>query len=333
VLASAPGIARNLVCNADCGWYQSIVDHGYDAVPFTTAQQHNWAFFPLFPLLTRLLGGQLLSGLAVSGASTIAAGTILLRETRARNGARAGRWALLFLFYWPFSGVLIAYRPEALALLGIVLAWAAAGRQRWLLAWAGVAIAVAARPTGALAVIFPLSELLGMARLRQRPPAAAFLGAILPVLPIAAFMVDLQFTTGNALAWSGIQVTWGRSALNWGQFAYRYLRTGWFVFGSWDFVAVNVAVLVIGLAGAARWATKRRWSEASFTCASVLISPLTGSVLLSLGRYLSTAITLPLLAATDRRLRPYRATLLAGSSVGLALVGVWMALGSYAAMA
>jgi hypothetical protein len=41
---------------ADSGWYETIVDHGYEARAFSTDRQANWAFFPLYPLLTRFLG-------------------------------------------------------------------------------------------------------------------------------------------------------------------------------------------------------------------------------------------------------------------------------------
>ena len=37
-------------CQWDCGWYLSIVDHGYMLQPPANSFAANWAFFPLYPL-------------------------------------------------------------------------------------------------------------------------------------------------------------------------------------------------------------------------------------------------------------------------------------------
>src|SRR4029453_10865316 len=42
--------------NADALWYADIARNGYERAPFEASKEHNWAFFPLFPLLLRLAG-------------------------------------------------------------------------------------------------------------------------------------------------------------------------------------------------------------------------------------------------------------------------------------
>ena len=53
---TAPGFGDSLaglVRLYDASWYATIAEHGYDAGPFDASAQHNWAFFPLHPLIWR----------------------------------------------------------------------------------------------------------------------------------------------------------------------------------------------------------------------------------------------------------------------------------------
>ena len=44
-------------CMADCRWYMRIMENGYDIFPNVNVEaQANWAFFPLFPLLSKIIG-------------------------------------------------------------------------------------------------------------------------------------------------------------------------------------------------------------------------------------------------------------------------------------
>ena len=56
LVLTAPGFGSSLaglVRLYDASWYATIAEHGYDAGPFDASAQHNWAFFPLHPLLWR----------------------------------------------------------------------------------------------------------------------------------------------------------------------------------------------------------------------------------------------------------------------------------------
>lgn len=50
-------IENNLIsnlCRWDCGWYRSVIADGYNTADFSAVSgQANWAFFPLFPLISR----------------------------------------------------------------------------------------------------------------------------------------------------------------------------------------------------------------------------------------------------------------------------------------
>ncbi|MDQ2758664.1 MAG: hypothetical protein M3Y71_19245 [Actinomycetota bacterium] len=132
----------------DGQWYQRIATRGYPAaLPVDSGgvtQQNPWAFYPLFPLLARVL----MSGLGLSffaAGSTlslvlgfVAAGAmaVLLRQ---RLGERA---ALLVVVVWacfPASAVLQVGYSESTAMALLTLVLLALSRERWLWA-AGLAV-------------------------------------------------------------------------------------------------------------------------------------------------------------------------------------------------
>lgn len=73
--AQSFGSAERGLCQWDCEWYVHTIQHGYDLEPplmrtqdLARADQANWAFFPLFPLLAGAL--KLTMGLDAFWAST-----------------------------------------------------------------------------------------------------------------------------------------------------------------------------------------------------------------------------------------------------------------------
>lgn len=63
---------RQTLIRGDAGWYLTIAEKGYERRPFDAQSPHNWAFFPLYPMLMYLagavtgeylIGGALLSNL------------------------------------------------------------------------------------------------------------------------------------------------------------------------------------------------------------------------------------------------------------------------------
>jgi hypothetical protein len=167
-----PGLLSPLTNTWDAGWYISIARDGYDTAP-PLSGQHNYAFFPLLPLLMRLLVGADhppsdygLAGVILSHLAFLAALAVIYRLTvavfRDRGMARRTVW-IIALAPWAFVFSL-AYTESLFLLLSsaaIWYAWRAAytapstrtGRVWMVLALACVALAALTRPPGVLVAI------------------------------------------------------------------------------------------------------------------------------------------------------------------------------------
>jgi hypothetical protein len=154
----APGAGpalSELAMRGDGEWYIGIAERGYEAIAFDVARQHNWAFFPLMPLLLRAAGGvtgeMRVTGMALSTGLLLLA-LLVLHELALALGLdeASARRAVLYTALWPTSVFFSLPTTESLfLLLCVVSGWGAAtGR----MGWAGLAgaLASATRPNGLL---------------------------------------------------------------------------------------------------------------------------------------------------------------------------------------
>ncbi len=201
----------------DGWWYLGIVREGYQAAPLAEGGL-NIAFWPLYPLVVRLLSlpwptldalvAVVLSNVAFFVALVLVErlGTVVLGEARASRGA-----ALLALS--PFSFAFSMAYPESLFLLLVVGACLAAERGRWPLAGVLVSLATLARFQGV--VLLPTLAWLGFRRLR--PDERLRLGWL--GLAIVAAFGYLGFTallTGQPTGYLEAQAHWARTGLGTG---------------------------------------------------------------------------------------------------------------------
>ncbi len=106
IVAGAPPAA--LASRGDASWYLEIARFGYEARPFDAAAQHDWAFFPLYPLLLRaaawLTGEWPLTGVALSSTFFLV-GLALVHELALAAGVSdaVARRAALVTALWPSS--------------------------------------------------------------------------------------------------------------------------------------------------------------------------------------------------------------------------------------
>jgi hypothetical protein len=165
----------------DAIWFVAIAHGGYDDGP--TA-----AFFPLYPLALRVLGGSALAGILLSLACFLVALVVLQRLTELELGAEAGRWTVWALAFSPMAFFLSAVYSESLFLALTVGSVLAARRDRW--AWAGIlgALAAATRSTG-VAVAFALVLLAFADGRRPKLSQLAWVGLV--PLGLAAFPIGL----------------------------------------------------------------------------------------------------------------------------------------------
>ncbi len=319
-----------LLVQGDSAWYQRVVQDWYEAIPFEATEQHDWAFFPLFPSIVRALGSSTAAGILVANACLILANLLLVREVATFAGRIGARWTVLFVLYWPMSGMLSSFRPEALLLLLLVCVWMAGRRQRWWLAWTLVALATLTRPQGVFSALLLLEPMWAARHVLVRRPWL-LLGAMLPVIAIGVFSWHLGTLTGDPLAWIHIQAAWGRPGFDPAYFLDAYWPFP-FVRYVWDFSLLNAAFLVVAIVAAVAHLTRRHPGLALFTAAWALSPVIAVSNLIAMGRWLSVVFTIPLAMATHPRLRRARLPMLITSVALLAGVAAWISLDYRAVM-
>jgi hypothetical protein len=138
----------------DAGWYASIAERGYEYAD--DGEQHNIAFFPLFPWLTRglvpLMPGEglrpfWLAQTLIAHAGALVGMAFVYVFTRRLGGESAAAWALCFTAFFPPSLFLGAGYPEGIFLAFVAGAGVALLGDRIVLAAVLIGIASACRPT------------------------------------------------------------------------------------------------------------------------------------------------------------------------------------------
>jgi hypothetical protein len=200
----------------DSGWYFDIAQRGYY---WNASGQSSLAFFPLYPMLMRVLawpfGGSdralWISGIVLSYACLLAGLTVLHRLVETRFGGReAARRSVLYVAVFPFAYFFTQVYAESLFLLVSVSAVASAFSSRWALAGLFGALAVLTRPNGIL-----IGAPLLLLALADRPRVAELarrLALLSPVLlAMLAFCGFAQQLSGDPLGWLHAQAQWGYS--------------------------------------------------------------------------------------------------------------------------
>jgi hypothetical protein len=184
----------------DSVWYLTVAHHGYGSDPATPA------FFPLYPLLLRILGSDIVVGITVSLACFAVASLLLHRLTEIELGYAAAGPAVMALALFPGSLYFSMVYSESLFLALSVGAVYAARTRRW--AWAGAlgALAAATRSAGVL-LLLPL-VLLWWAHSRRARDVAWL--ALVPA-GVGAFCAGLALAGHDALAPFHAQDAWYRS--------------------------------------------------------------------------------------------------------------------------
>jgi Gpi18-like mannosyltransferase len=195
----------------DSKWYMSIATRGYEpSLPFNPNVQQPIGFFPLYPMIVRVLswlfGDPLVVGLILSNIALIAGSFLLYKLVVLDFGDETARRSLWYLYLFPTAYIFSAFYPEALLLLSSVGAILAARHERWWLAGTLGFFATLAKPVGVL-VLIPLAMLYFKSRkIRMR----TFFSLLLVPLGLVCFGLYSYFATGDFLAYSHIQEqSWG----------------------------------------------------------------------------------------------------------------------------
>ena len=106
----------------DTGWYLNVAESGYSAARSAdglAGGYANYAFFPLYPWLTRITADLVgiptyIAGLVVSNVAILLGAVVLYRLLELERSTATARRGVLFLFLFPTSYVLSCMMTESL---------------------------------------------------------------------------------------------------------------------------------------------------------------------------------------------------------------------------
>lgn len=192
----------------DSVWYLTIAERGYG-----TEQEHaQAAFYPLYPLLMRVLGwvvgSPLVAGILISLACFLVALALLHQLAAQELGARDARGTVLLVAFFPTAFFFSAVYSESLFLLVSVGAFLAARNGRW--AWAGAlgGLAALTRNSGVLLLV-PLALLFLYGPRADRAALAAVRGPARwrprhPLTPQVLWLALVPLGLGLYLGWCAV---------------------------------------------------------------------------------------------------------------------------------
>lgn len=304
VSLSQPGLLprlRTKLANADAGWYVDIAANGYERQPFDASREHNWAFFPLFPLLLglfgRFTGEYALTGSILSSLLFLFA-LVQLHRLVLEFGYETGdaQRTVFYLAAFPTSYFFSLPFTESLFLLLSVSCFLAAQRDAWWLASLFGGLAASTRVTGLC--LFPALALLYWQRYRSIK--VNVLTLLLIPAGTVPYMIFLYRITGNAFAFLDVQVAWGHSLGFFLRPLWEYLKSPFNLNLRWDFRFLNFLVALLGFAGGAVFLKRKQWALATYTLLCIIL-PLSAMQLQSMTRYSMIAFPIFFLLAEAGR--------------------------------
>jgi len=273
---------------ADGIWYMNIARNGYEKEPFNLNNQHNWAFFPLFPLLVgaaaRITGEFPLTAAFLSNIFFFAALVVLYKTARLfdSDDGEADR-AVFYLAAFPTSYFFSFPFSESLFLLLTVSSFFFAKQEKWWRAGLFSALASATRLAGMF--LLPALFVLYWQSYRKRGVRANLIGLCLIPAGLIAYMLYLRAITGNALAFFDIQATWGHQLNFFLRPLFEYAVNPLVLGFHWDFRLLNFVAVVLALICSAMLLKRRQWALAVYALISLIVPLSAAYGLQSLTRY------------------------------------------------
>lgn len=201
----------------DSGWYDSIATSGYEYI--SDGKQHSVAFFPLFPLLIRILMNLGLSfkvaGLLINNLAFLAALIILYLWVEEYSGKTTARWTIAAFAWCPYSLFGTVIYTEGLFLLLTTAALITFSKQQYISAGFWGILSTATRVPG----ICLIPACLFMCWKEGRS-LKAYITSLSMGIGLLLYSFYCSLTFGDALAFADAQKGWRDSA----GFAWK----GWF---------------------------------------------------------------------------------------------------------
>lgn len=309
----------------DAGWYIAVARDGYS---LPTTGQGNIAFYPLLPLLIRLVEFVIpswhVAGALVVHAALLGAVLYLHALVRLDHDEATALRAVAALLLFPTAIFLTAIYTESLLLLTMIAAVYHARKGQW---WAAGLWGLAAGLTKFVGAAVAVAILWEWARqvLREGPQRRHWTGGVAVLLPVAgalSFLGYLQVRFGSYKVYFDVQEAWYRQSFfhpffpdGWGflnaflrgdgarVINYFYPQAGVTLPSTNAFMVLDLSFLLIGLAVGLVFCLRLRASYGLFMLAVLATAAYSGSPQ-SLNRIALILFPLPLAFALAGRSRP-----------------------------
>jgi len=272
----------------DSAWYLNIVQNGYRWVGLQGGQQ-NVAYFPLYPLLTKILswpfpGSAMTIELVLAWAAFFAGLVAFHQLALLESSPEASQAATFFVALVPGALFYFMGYTEALFLVLTVCAFLCARRRAWWISAVFAFFAALTRSTGFL-IVAPLAVEWFQQRREAKQPYFSWEALSLVAAPagLAAFFAYLYLRFHDALVWLHAEQAWHPQMMWFGatltrEFAYIAQNPWWALLPQFN---VNVpltmdfdwAMMLITVALVAAAARRLRWGYLVWA-AILLIAPL-----------------------------------------------------------
>lgn len=207
----------------DSTWYFKIADKGYTGPTLTPGYnfgQASYAFFPLLPLLTKVLSKALgikilTTGLLLANAMLIVAGIFLYRYVVLRfDSHQMALTAVTIMFFFPGSFIFSSFMTEPLYLALAIMSFFYMEKEQYARGAVAASLITVTRSPG---ILFFFIFILHWLRKNHSTRSIfendwrSFLKILLIPLPLMMFMGFLLQKFGSAFAFSQAHAFWGRS--------------------------------------------------------------------------------------------------------------------------
>lgn len=190
----------------DAVHYLDIATHGY--------QGTDMAFFPLFPLLVRIIGSlagnHLIAGLLVSNASFFFGLLFLYKLLEHEYDRAVARRAIFYVSIFPTAVYFTAVYTESLFFMLTVASFYYMRSRHWWLAGLFGFFAALTRVEGVLLLIPFVMEWFAQDREHQRRAPYDLAAALLIPIGLAIYMAYLWVLRADPLYFSHVQIHWNR---------------------------------------------------------------------------------------------------------------------------
>ncbi|BAI60722.1 conserved hypothetical protein [Methanocella paludicola SANAE] len=197
--------------------YIDIAQYGY-FIPVDRTKMANYAFFPLYPLLMRILDTVLndpaLSGFIISSVCLLIACFYLYRIVGLDSDERTAMRSIKYLFLFPTAFVLSGILTESLFLALSLACLYYAKKGNWIFTGALGFFTALTRPYGVIIILPVLYEYLRSKEFKLQNIRADALYMLLIPAGISAYALYCYYLMGDPLAFVHVQSAWGGHLVN-----------------------------------------------------------------------------------------------------------------------